>query len=385
MDLFPSPHPTPSPQCVEDELNWLRLLRSRRVGVSTFFKLINEHGSAQTALDLLPEIASAAGVKDYTPCPMAIAEEEMRRGKKAGAQLVFWGQDAYPAMLAQIHDAPPFFWTKGDLSVLDRPMVALAGARNASSLGLRMAKKLAHDLTEAGYVVVSGLARGIDTAAHDAALQHGPTVAVMPGGVDLIYPTENADLAKRIAKTGLRLSEQPMGLSPQARHFPQRNRLISGLAQAVVVVEAAAKSGTLITARNALDQGREVLAVPGHPLDARAAGCNMLIRDGATLVRHADDVFDVLQGAFTQPGFDDSRQDIPQPSVPTPAAKPACSPAKIAGLHDQILARLDAAPLAEDQLIQELGHPAQMLSAEIVSLELEGRITRVAGGLLSRC
>ncbi|WP_424941989.1 DNA-processing protein DprA [Aliiroseovarius crassostreae] len=384
-DLFPSPHPTPSPQCVEDELNWLRLLRSRRVGVATFFKLINEHGSAQAALEVLPEVAGAAGVKDYHPCPMAVVEEEMRRGKKAGAQLVFWGQEAYPAALAQIDDAPPFFWAIGDLSVLDRPMVALAGARNASSLGLRMARKLARDLTEAGHVVVSGLARGIDTAVHDAALQHGPTVAVMPGGVDLIYPAENTDLAKRIAKTGLRLSEQPMGLSPQARHFPLRNRLISGLAQAVVVVEAAAKSGTMITARNALDQGRDVLAVPGHPFDARASGCNMLIRDGATLIRNADDVFDALRGAFAQPDRVDSRQDIPQPPGPIPAVEPACAPAEIDGLHDQILARLDAAPLAEDQLIQELGHPAQMLSAEIVSLELEGRITRVAGGLLSRC
>ncbi len=310
-DLFPSPHPTPSPHCVEDELAWLRLLRSRRVGVATFFKLLSEHGSAQNALDALPDIAGAAGVRDYQPCPMAVAEEEMRRGKAAGATLVFHGQDIYPEQLTQITDAPPFFWAMGDTTHLSRPMIALVGARNASSLGLRMARKLAAELTKDGFMVVSGLARGIDTAAHQAALDHGPTLAVMPGGVDLIYPPENADLAGNITENGVRIAEHPIGMSPQARHFPQRNRIISGLSQAVVVVEAAAKSGTMITARNALDQGREVLAVPGHPFDARAAGCNMLIRDGATLVRHADDVFDAVRGAFAQPFPTDSRQYAP--------------------------------------------------------------------------
>jgi DNA processing protein len=181
----------------------------------------------------------------------------------------------------------------GDPALLARPMIALVGARNASSLGTRMARRLAEELGEAGYVVVSGLARGIDTAAHHASLATG-TVAVMAGGVDIVYPVENAVLAQEIAETGLRLSEQPMHLEPQARHFPRRNRIISGLAKAVVVVEAAAKSGSLITARTALDQGRDVLAVPGHPFDARAGGCNMLIRDGAVLVRSAADVIEAL-------------------------------------------------------------------------------------------
>lgn len=382
-DLFPSPHPTP-PHSVEDELAWLRLLRSRRVGVATFYKLLLDHGSAQNALDALPEVAHAAGVKDYQSCPMGMAEEEMRRGKKAGAQLVFYGQDNYPSALTQIPDAPPLFWAIGDTACLSRPMVALAGARNASSLGLRMARKLAADLTKEGYLVVSGLARGIDTAAHEAALDHGPTLAVMPGGIDQIYPAENIILADKIAKNGLLISEHPPGLSPQARHFPLRNRIISGLSQAVVVVEAAAKSGTMITARNALDQGREVLAVPGHPFDARAAGGNMLIRDGATMVRHADDVFDALRGAFAQPPQTDSRQDAAYPQGGPPAPQPARSLTETSKLHDQILARLGPCPLAEDQLIQELGHPAQELSAEILTLEVEGRITRAAGGLLVR-
>lgn len=384
-DLRPSHHPTPpSPQCAEEKLAWIRLLRSRRVGVATFFKLIQDHGSAQAALEALPDIARAAGVKDYHPCPPEVAEEEMQRGQAAGAELVWYGQDRYPSLLAEISDAPPFFWAMGDLGVLKRPMIALAGARNASSLGLRMARRLARDLTNAGYVVVSGLARGIDSSAHQSALEHGATLAVMPGGVDLIYPSENAELAANITKTGLRLSEQPMGMSPQARHFPQRNRIISGLSQAVVVVEAAAKSGTLITARNALDQGRDVLAVPGHPFDARAAGCNMLIRDGAVLVRHSDDVIEAVHGAFTQTSPHLSRQDTGHQRGLAPAPQPARSLTETSKLHDQILARLGPCPLAEDQLIQELGHPAQELSAEIVTLELEGRITRAAGGLLVR-
>ncbi|SFU42882.1 DNA protecting protein DprA [Aliiroseovarius crassostreae] len=384
MDLFPSPHPTPSPHSAEDELAWLRLLRSHRVGISTFYKLIDAHGSAQNALEALPEIARSAGVKTYHPCPMAKAEEEIRQGAAAGAQLIFRGQADYPQTLSQIPDAPPFFWAMGDRAALSRPMVALAGARNASSLGLRMARRLAADLTKAGYVVVSGLARGIDSAAHTAALEHGATIAVMPGGVDLIYPSENTDLAHRIARHGLRISEQPIGRSPQARHFPLRNRIISGLSQAVIVVEAAAKSGTLITARNALDQGREVLAVPGHPFDARVAGCNMLIRDGAVLVRHSDDVFDALRGVFAQPPRPVSRQDAASEQGDPPAPKPARSLADTTKLHDQILARLGPCPLAEDQLIRELGHPAQQLSAEILTLEVEGRITRAAGGLLAR-
>ncbi|MEY8841434.1 DNA-processing protein DprA, partial [Cribrihabitans sp. XS_ASV171] len=198
--------------------------------------------------------------------------------------------------------------------VLSRPMIALVGARNCSSLGTRMARALAHDLGKAGHVVVSGLARGIDTAAHIAALDTG-TVAVMAGGVDVIYPAENAALAGDIAAQGLRLSEQPLRMTPQARHFPRRNRIISGLAQAVVVVEAAAKSGSLITARDALDQGREVLAVPGHPFDARAAGCNMLIRDGARLVRNAEDVIEALAPAAPPEQLDMNvvLRDLPAP------------------------------------------------------------------------
>ncbi|TXI06481.1 MAG: DNA-protecting protein DprA, partial [Pseudorhodobacter sp.] len=273
----------------DDPADWLRLIRSRRVGAVTFHRLMAEHGSARAALAALPDIARAAGVEDYAPCPEGVALAEMRSARAFGAKLLLWGGPDYPAALMDLPDAPPILWARGELGLLARPMVAMVGARNASSLGLRMARRLAEGLGQGGQVVVSGLARGIDTAAHEAALETG-TVAVLAGGIDVTYPEENAELARQIAARGVIVSEQPMGLQPQTRHFPLRNRIISGLSRAVVVVEAAARSGSLITARDAADQGREVMAVPGHPFDARAAGCNQLLRDGATLVRHAGDV-----------------------------------------------------------------------------------------------
>lgn len=371
-DLFPSPHPLTPPHEVKDRLSWLRLLRSRRVGPATFFRLMAEHGSAETALAALPEVAKAAGVRNYEPCPEHIAHAEMKAAGLAGAVMVCAADHNYPDSLSELPDAPPLFWAIGDLSLLSRPMVALVGARNASSLGTRMARKLAQGLAENGVVVVSGLARGIDAAAHMAALDTG-TIAVLAGGVDVVYPAENAVLAQEIAEKGLRISEQPMGLQPYARHFPQRNRIISGLSQGVVVVEAAARSGSLITARNALDQGREVLAVPGHPFDARASGCNMLIRDGAALVRGADDVLEVLA----------NRSAPDNPSPPNENPKPERSLQQISGLHTEILSRLGPSPVAEDQLIRDLGMSANIVASELVCLELDGKISRQPGGLLS--
>ena len=232
-----------------------------------------------------------------------------------------------------------------------------------------MAKALARDLGAAGHVIVSGLARGIDAAAHDAALETG-TIAVTAGGVDVVYPAENADLTDRIARRGLILSEQPMGLQPLARHFPRRNRIIAGLSPAVVVVEAAARSGSLITARDALDLGRDVLAIPGHPFDARAGGCNMLIRDGATLIRNGDDVIEALGHAKTST----SEDEVSSPKVP----------ARTIDLHARILDRLGPSPIAEDQLIRDLSARAVDVGPALVDLELDGRIERRAGGLLAR-
>jgi len=363
----------------DDPLDWLRLIRSRRVGAVTFHRLLAEHGSAHAALMALPTIARAAGVEGYSTCPDMVAQAELRAGRAFGAKLLLWGTPEYPQALMPLSDAPPVLWARGNLDLLHRPMVAMVGARNASSLGLRMARRLAEGLGQGGQVVVSGLARGIDTAAHEAALDTG-TVAVMAGGVDVTYPEENAELARQIAAKGCLLSEQPMGLVPQTRHFPARNRIISGLSRAVVVVEAAARSGSLITARDAADQGREVFAVPGHPFDARAAGCNNLIRDGATLVRHAADVAEAL--GLVAP----DQADLPAPvlpALPGPEA-PRRSFSDLAAVHGQILARLGPSPLAEDQLIRDLALPPSVLTPALVSLELDGRIARAPGGLLSR-
>ena len=369
------------PQTTEcdDPIDWLRLIRSRRVGAVTFHRLLGEHGSARGALAALPQIARAAGVDGYEVCPPGVAEAEMRSGRAFGARLLLWGGPDYPAALMDLPDAPPILWARGEVGLLQRPMVAMVGARNASSLGLRMARRLAEGLGQGGQVVVSGLARGIDTAAHEASLDSG-TVAVMAGGIDVTYPEENVELARQIAARGCLLSEQPMGCVPQTRHFPLRNRIISGLSRAVVVVEAAARSGSLITARDALDQGREVMAVPGHPFDARAAGCNQLLRDGATLVRHAADVAEALGLAMPRPARETPAEPPPLPGPEAPR-RPL---GDIALVHGQILARLGPSPLAEDQLIRDLALPPSVLTPALMSLELEGRITRAPGGLLSR-
>jgi len=342
-----------------------------------------EHGSAQAALAALPALAAAAGESDYAPFPTEAAWREIDSGTRRGARLLFLGAPGYPAALAALSDPPPVLWARGCQAVLDRPAVALVGSRNASSLGGRMARKLAEGLGFHGLTVVSGLARGIDTVAHQAALKTG-TVAVMAGGVDVIYPAENAPLAAAIADQGALVSEQPIGLQPQARHFPRRNRLIAGLAHAVVVVEAADGSGSLITARDALDQGREVMAVPGHPMDARAAGCNRLIRDGARLVAGVEDVIAALE---------DSLAAHPPVAAARRAADPAPAPAATVTrpnavdtltLHRQILDRLGSAPVAEDQLVRDLGLPAATLAPALLFLELDGRVQRQPGGMLAR-
>ncbi len=349
-----------------------------------------EHdGDADAALAALPSIAAKAGVSKYTPCPPHLVDRELAAGRHAGAVPVFFGEAAYPVALAELPDAPPMLWALGDVSLAARPAVAMVGARNASSLGLRAARAFAQGLGQAGLVVVSGLARGIDAVAHDATVDTG-TIAVVAGGVDIVYPRENAELTTRIAASGLILSEMPPGLQPQARHFPRRNRIISGLSRAVLVVEAAARSGSLITARDALDQGRDVLAVPGHPFDARASGCNMLIRDGATLVRGPEDVLEALGSldlsvrAPSRPAR--SRRKSAPPQAPHPIAKPTppTSGEASPSIRQRILTLLGAAPIAEDQLIRDLALPGPSIANDLLELEMEGCITRQPGGLLSR-
>jgi len=311
-------------------------------------------------------------VKGYQICPENVVRAELKRGKSIGARLIDENAPEYPKQLHDLPDAPPFLWCIGSIALLGTPMIALVGARNASSLGTRMAQRLAKDLGDAGITVVSGLARGVDAAAHSAALKSG-TIAVQAGGIDIVYPAENTELAADIGKSGLRIAEMPIGMQPQARHFPARNRIIAGLAQAVVVVEAAAKSGSLITARDALDLGRDVLAVPGHPLDARAAGCNVLIRDGATLTRSIDDIMSAI-GRITEQS---SQPQLPFASKPSPSEH-------VSDLHQQILSRLGPSPISTNQLLDDLRVPAAEAIPALTELELNGTIERDAAGLLSK-
>ncbi|MTH33644.1 DNA-protecting protein DprA [Paracoccus limosus] len=399
----------------------LRLIRSRRVGPATFHRLLAEHGSAGAALAALPDIARAAGIEDYAPCPAGVVEAEIEAGTRAGARLIAWGDADYPAQLREIAEAPAVLWVRGNATVLQHLPVAVVGARNASSLGLRMARGMAQGLAQSGAAVIAGLARGIDTIAHETSLPSG-TIAVMAGGIDMIYPSENAALAEAICDTGLLITEQPPGTEPVARHFPARNRIISGLSRAVVVIEAAHRSGSLITAKAALDQGREVMAVPGHPMDARAAGCNALIRDGALLVRNSQDVLTALQsnGAPAEaPHAQPQPEAAPSPAATAPAATapdrarrlqpaavarrmaelghriagnlpsarqpPTVRPAQggPANLEARILARLSPSPTEENMLIRDLGLPAAALAPAILSLELAGRVRRLAGGRIA--
>jgi DNA processing protein len=356
-----------------DTVSALRLIRSRRVGAVTWHRLVAQHGDPAAALMALPDVARAAGVDGYEVCPAGVVQAELSAGQRAGGRLVVHGGPRYPTGLMDMPDAPPVLWVLGNAELLSQPSVAMVGARNASSLGLRMARALAAALGQAGQVVVSGLARGIDAAAHDAALDTG-TVAVQAGGVDVIYPDENAGLYVRLRERGCIVSEHPPGLQPQARHFPLRNRIIAGLSRALIVVEAAAKSGSLITAREAADLGRDVMAVPGHPFDARAAGCNFLLRDGATLVRSAADVLEALA--------------LPRASVPAPQVQSVATPSRslteTAALHSQILMRLGPAPIAEDALIRDLAVTPAQIAPVLLTLEMDGRIERQAGGMLAR-
>ena len=357
----------------------------------------------RAALEALPDIASSAGEKNYAIESRARAEAELDAGADAGAKLMCLGAGNYPVALLDLPDPPPVLWAHGNSTLLLRPAVALVGARNASAIGRRMAARLARELGELGYIVVSGLARGIDAEAHQAALPTG-TIAVQAGGIDVVYPRESADLTAEIGRRGLRLSEMPMGMTPQARHFPRRNRIVSGLCQAVVIVEGAAKSGSMITARCALDQGREVMAVPGHPMDARAAGCNNLIRDGAVLVRSGEDVHDALQTLASTPPvqpelpLDLAVQDDADAVVddtPTQATDPPPSPSNAEGnaegnaaappmdLPQRIMSMLGAAPVPEDIIIREaMAAPPQVI-AVLAELHLRGKIDRQPGGMVS--
>ncbi|SDZ95395.1 DNA-processing protein DprA [Rubrimonas cliftonensis] len=355
--------------------DWLRLIRSEGVGPRGFQRLAERFASPAEALAALPEIAPRVRLASAQE-----AERELEAGAGAGARLVCFGEAAYPPALADIPDPPPVFWTLGEPGLALRPCVAIVGARNASAAGARFAAELARGLGEAGWVVVSGLARGVDAAAHGAALATG-TVAVHAGGVDVVYPPQHAALAERIAGTGLRMSERPMGEQPTERSFPRRNRIVSGLSRGVVLVEAAERSGSLITARMAAEQGREVMATPGAPSDPRAAGCNALIRDGAALIRGAADVLEALGPALAPPRAARPLRPASSPSRPSAAGLPDAPPdgppaARVAAL-------LSAAPVSFDALAAAAGLQAADLAAALSELELDGLIDRRPGDLIA--
>ena len=350
----------------------IRLLRSPNVGPVSYRQLLRRFGDAQAAIAALPDLVSRKGGTYQVASPDRISAE-IAAARGAGARYLFHDDPAYPPLLADLDSAPPILTYRGDLALGARPSVAIVGARNASAAAVKLSRQFAGELAEAGFVVVSGLARGIDGAAHQAALSGG-TIGVIASGIDIAYPPEHADLQEAIATKGLLLAEQPPGTDPLARHFPARNRIIAGLGAGTLVVEAAPKSGSLITARLAGEAGREVMAVPGSPLEARAQGCNQLIREGAVLVQSAADVIELLQG------FDGN----PRSTFRESAADFEALPDDLDDSPPDITALLTTAPVAVDELIRQSGASGAAVQLALLELELGGGLVRHAGGRVSR-
>lgn len=358
----------------------LRLLRSPNIGPVSYYQLLRRFGSAIAALPTLPDL-SARGGAPYRPIGTDRIEAEVEAADRAGARYLFHDDVAYPVTLGNLENPPPILTVRGNDALFDQPAVAMVGARNASAGAVRMARDFAAGLAARGFAVVSGLARGIDGAAHAGALAaargDGGTIAVIAGGIDVAYPPDHAALQERIAAEGLLVAEMPPGTEPQARHFPSRNRIIAGLAAGTVVVEAAPKSGSLITARLAAEYGREVMAVPGSPLDSRSHGCNQLIREGAILVQSAEDIAELIEtfegtarSTFREDGFaafDGAPPDYGDDPV----------------LTEEIAAMLGPAPVPVDELIRQTGAPPGSVQMALVELELAGRLHRHAGGRVS--
>lgn len=357
----------------EEAFARIRLLRSPNVGPVTFRQLLGRFGTAVAALEALPGM-TARGGRAQVAAPADRIRAEIAAVKSAGARYLFHDDPAYPALLREAPSAPPVLTYRGDTAHLARPAVAIVGARNASVAALKLARQFAEALASEGRLVVSGLARGIDGAAHEGALASGTTAAIIAGGIDVTYPPQHAELRERIAKEGILIAEQPPGTEPQARHFPSRNRIIAGLCAGTVVVEAAPRSGSLITARLAGEAGREVMAIPGNPLDGRARGCNQLIRDGAILVQSPEDVAELLDG-FSGLPRSTFRED-----------RDAFEPLEIEAADDapaEIEALLSAAPIPVDDIVRASGESASAVQLALLELELAGRLERHAGGRVS--
>jgi DNA processing protein len=387
-----------APALAGERLARARLARTARIGPVTFHEMLGHYGSAEAALEALPSLARRAG---FTQAPVPPTSEVLLKEVDAlgrlGGRLVVYGDPDYPQALAQVADAPPLLSVIGDSSLLSRPALAVVGARNASTNGRRVAVELAGALGSVGLTIVSGLARGIDTAAHRASLATG-TIAVLAGGVDVIYPPENEALYSEVAARGLVVAEAPLGAVPQARHFPRRNRIVSGLSMGVLVIEAALQSGSLITARQAADQGRDVFAVPGSPLDPRCRGSNRLLRDGATLVETAEDVLAQIGGRIsaappprTSPKVKSSQEVVVNCRNP-PIGKRSATAHQMAdqvfektdeSVSERILACLSPSPVPVDEVIRQCHVSPALVTAALLDLELSGRVERLQGNMVA--
>jgi DNA processing protein len=397
--------PAPLPQAPLDDrqrLACLRLIRSENIGPSSFRELINRFGGADKALEALPDLVRKGGGRTIRLCARDAAERELDAAARAGASPVFTIEPGYPPLLAHIELPPPMLYIKGHAGLLMRTAVAIVGSRNASAIGMKLTRRIARDLGEAGFVIVSGLARGIDAAAHDASLATG-TVAVLAGGIDIVYPPEHAALQDHIGAHGCLVTELPPGFQPRAQEFPRRNRIVSGMVLGVVVMEAARRSGSLITARFAGEHGREVFAVPGHPLDPRAEGVNHLLKNGATLATCAQDIVAALQPALGRPQWgwrspeaDSEFASAPPGQVSPVEHRPDPSPRARAqrirstasenpgdGDRQAVLSMLGAAPVSLDDVARESGLPIHVVQAVVLELAVAGRIDRHGGQLVS--
>jgi DNA processing protein len=358
----------------EQQLDWLRLIRSDNIGPRTFRNLVKHCGSVRAALDALPELARRGGAaKAPRICPRELAEREIAGSKKLGISLIALSEPDYPERLRMIDDAPPLIGVRGKIDVLASHMIGVVGSRNCSAAGAKFAERISRELGDAGFTIVSGLARGVDAAAHRSSLASG-TIAVLAGGHDHIYPAEHVPLLEQILPAGAALTEMPLGWQPRGSDFPRRNRLISGLSVGVVIVEAARRSGSLITARMANEQGREVFAVPGSPLDPRAEGTNGLLKQGATLVTEAADVLAVIRPILGQL----TEQSAEEPDDGPPRlTEPACEE------RTRIISLLGPVPVSIDDLVRLSQSSPAIVRTVLLELDIAGRLERHGGGLVS--
>ncbi|MEP3050163.1 MAG: DNA-processing protein DprA [Erythrobacter sp.] len=358
----------------------IRLLRSPNIGPVSYRQLLARFGSAQAAIDELPAMGSR-GKRTYRPASRDRIEQEIAGVQKAGASYLFHDQDEYPELLSALESAPPIFTYRGDITMAARPCVAMVGARNASAAAVKLAREFGSALAGQGYTVVSGLARGIDGACHEGALASGQggTIGVIASGIEIAYPPQHEALQEQIAEEGLLIAEQPPGTEPRGRHFPSRNRIIAGLTAGTVVVEAAPKSGSLITARLAGEAGREVMAIPGSPLDTRSLGCNQLIRDGAVLVQSPEEVMELLE----------SFEGTPRSQFNVAEEREDYDFSELDGINatlektDSVTALLSTAPIAVDELVRQAGVSQSIVHMALLELEITGELERHSGGRVS--